>query len=284
MAMNFFSLPAEIRLQVYSELLVLPEPIVFEADSGPPSPPLFRSNRDGLCPALLRVNKQVYSEASSLLYSNNRFRFPDIFVSISSATNSAHIAPFLRQIGSQASLIRYICITIPAFLVFYDSQQDRVMFHEPHIKNLELIRDTCTSITTLELSVPPDPAKYAIDDWPLLAAEALDLLNTHLKAIPPLKEIVVNFQIHSDEDLSDDRMKKMRDRGWTVEVTKLPKKLWISIDDRFEFDDEDDCKAYDEEWQRREREREQEQEVRRWVEEYYRRRRDPYWKNDSDHD
>lgn len=55
--MNFFSLPKEIRLQLYSELLVLPEPIVFAAAYGPPSRPLFRSNRDGLCPALLQVNK-----------------------------------------------------------------------------------------------------------------------------------------------------------------------------------------------------------------------------------
>ncbi|KAH6700683.1 hypothetical protein BKA61DRAFT_207699 [Leptodontidium sp. MPI-SDFR-AT-0119] len=95
MTMNFFGLPKEIRLQLYSELLVLPEPIVFVAAYGPPSPPLFRSNRNGLCPALLQVNKQAHSEASSLLYSNT-----DIFTSRSSATDSAHIAPFLCQIGS----------------------------------------------------------------------------------------------------------------------------------------------------------------------------------------
>ncbi|KAH9204284.1 hypothetical protein DL95DRAFT_418370 [Leptodontidium sp. 2 PMI_412] len=182
MTMNFFGLPKEIRLQLYSELLVLPEPIVFVAAYGPPSPPLFRSNRNGLCPALL---------------------------------------------------------------------QDRATFHEAHIKNLELIRDTCTSITTLELSVPPDRANDVFDDLPI-AAETLDLLDTRLKAIPSLKETVVNFQIYSDEDLSDDRMKKIRDRGWTVEVTKLPKKVWISIDDQVEFDNEEDCEAYNEEWHRRE--------------------------------
>jgi hypothetical protein len=112
--MSFFGVPSEIRLKIYSELLVHSEPIVFVADDdGPPAPPLFRSKRDGLCPALLRVNKKVHSEASPLLYSNNRFRFPDIFTSTPSATNSPHIAPFLRQIGSQASLIRHICITFP---------------------------------------------------------------------------------------------------------------------------------------------------------------------------
>ncbi|TGJ86688.1 hypothetical protein E0Z10_g2014 [Xylaria hypoxylon] len=273
--MNFFGVPTEVRLQIYSELLVLPEPIVFGAGYGAPSPPLFRSNRGRLCPALLRVNKQVHSEASSLLYSNNRFRFPVIFTSMSFAINRAHIAPFLCQIGSQASLIRYICISIPAFPTFFTSPQDKATFREAHSNNLELIRDTCTSITTLELSVPPDHADDVFDDSPM-AAETLDLLDTHLKAITSLKEIIVNFQIYSDENLSDHQMKKIRDRRWSVEVTKIPKKVWISIDDRVEFDNEEHCDAYDEEWQRRESQREQEREDKEWTEEYYCRRRNPY--------
>jgi hypothetical protein len=65
--MNFFGFVTEIRLKIYSELLVLSEPIVFVADYGPPSPPLFRSKRDGLYPALLRVNKKAHREASPLL-------------------------------------------------------------------------------------------------------------------------------------------------------------------------------------------------------------------------
>jgi len=69
--MGLFDLPVEIRLKIYSELLVLPEPIV--ADYGPSLPPLFRSRRNGLYPAILRANRKVYGEASPLLYSNNRF-------------------------------------------------------------------------------------------------------------------------------------------------------------------------------------------------------------------
>jgi hypothetical protein len=76
MAMNFFGFHTEIRLKIYSELLVHSESIVFVADYGPPSPPLFWSKRDSLCPALLRVNKKVYSEASSLLYSNKPLLIP----------------------------------------------------------------------------------------------------------------------------------------------------------------------------------------------------------------
>ncbi|MCJ1257758.1 hypothetical protein MMC24_005584 [Lignoscripta atroalba] len=228
--MNFFGLATEIRLKIYSELLILSEPIVFVADYGPSSPPLLQSKRDSLYPALLRVNKKAHREASPLLYSNNRFQFPDVFTSTQDATDSAHIAPFLCQIGSQASLIRHICIAFPTF---DDYRHDRVRLHEAHIKNLELMRDTCTSITTLELLLPLDLVNYALSDS-LIAAGALDLLNTRFKTISPLKEIIVNFQVYGGEDLSDE-MKKVRDCGWTVEITKLPKKVWTSIDDRVEF-------------------------------------------------
>jgi hypothetical protein len=93
--------------------------------------------------------------------------------------------------------------------------------------------------------VPPHRANYAFDDSPIAAA-ALDLLDLRFKAILSLKEIIVNFQVYSEEDLSDNQM-KIRDRGWTVEVTKLPKKTWISINDRVKFDNEEDCDAYNEE-------------------------------------
>ncbi len=109
------------------------------------------------------------------------------------------------------------------------------------------------------------------------------MLDARFKAISSLKEIIVNFQVYSEEDLSDDRM-KMRDRGWTVEVTKLPKKIWISDNDQFEFDNEEEYNAYNDEQLLLDWQREQQEEDEWWTEEYYRRRRDPYSKNDSDYD
>jgi hypothetical protein len=77
--MGFMDVPTEIRLKIYSELLVLPEPIKFVAGFGPPSPPLFRPRWDRLCPAVLRVCRTVYDEAISLLYRSNRFQFPEVY-------------------------------------------------------------------------------------------------------------------------------------------------------------------------------------------------------------
>jgi hypothetical protein len=277
--MKFFEFATEIRLNIYSELLVLDETIVFVADYGPSSPPLFRSKGDGLCPALLRVSRRVHREAISLLYSNNRFRFPQVFTD-SRRTDSAHIAPFLGQIGSRASLIQHICITFPSF---DHSQPSTARLHKEHVENLELIRDTCTSIRTLELLVPPDHRSYALG-ISQIATEATDLLDTHFRTIASLKEININFEVYPGEDLDDDLTKKLRDYGWAVTTTKLPKKIWISNNDRIEFDNEEDCIAYDNEQSLLDLKREKEEEEELWREEYYRRRRDPYWKNDSDYD
>lgn len=140
--MNFSKIAIKIPLKIHSELLVHSGPINFVADFGPPSPPLFRRQRDGLCPAVLRVSRMIHRETIPLLYSSNCFRFPEVFT-IPSAPTSAHIGPFLDQIGSYARLIRYICIPFPTFDY---PQPDRVILHETHIENLELMRDTCTGI------------------------------------------------------------------------------------------------------------------------------------------
>ena len=210
--MHLFDIPCEIRLKIYSELLVLAEPIVFVYDHGPPSPPLFRSQRDGLCPALLRVNKRIYHEASTLLYSHNRFQFPVIFPSIKPETWGAHIAPFLHQIGSQASHIRHICIPFPGF---FHSRPGNPRFYEARINNLDLIRDTCTSIRTLELLISPDSANYTLT-VSSGAVQALDLLDTYFKNIPSLKGIVMQFEVWDPEDLSDDLTMKIHEYGWTT--------------------------------------------------------------------
>ncbi|KAI4859703.1 hypothetical protein F4820DRAFT_462268 [Hypoxylon rubiginosum] len=275
--MKFFEFATEIRLSIYSELLVLDETIDFAADHGPPSPPLFRSKRDGLCPALLRVSKQVHREATPLLYSNNRFWFPQVF---SGRTDIAHIAPFLGQIGSRASLIQHICITFPSF---DHSRLRTAELQKEHVENLELIRDTCTSIRTLELLVPPDDRSYALG-ISQIATEATDLLNTRFRTITSLRKVNINFEVYPGEDIDDDVMEKLRGYGWAVTTTKLPKKTWISCDDRVEFDNEEDCIAYDNEQFRLDMKREEERVEELWTEEYDRRRRDPYWKNDSDYD
>lgn len=123
---------------------------------------------------------------------------------------------------------------------------------------------------------------YAFND-PLFATKALDLLSTRFETISSLKKIIVNFQVYGSEDLSD-LTKMMHDRMWIVEITILPPKVWISNNERVEFDNKEDCEAYNNEQLVLDMQRERNQEDERWKEEYDRRRNDPYWKNDSDYD
>jgi hypothetical protein len=278
--MGLLDLPAELRLEIYSKLLILPEPIEFVADYGPSLPPLFRSGRDGLHPAILRTNRKMYGEASPLLYSNNRFQFPEVFSSAPLAPTHAHVAPFLTQIRLQARHIRRICIPFPTFNY---PVPETATLHQVHIDNLELIRKTCTDIETLELLIPTEHCNYALGDW-AVATDALNILDTHFRSIRSLKEIIINFEEYPECDPDDDLTKKLHDIGWTVTITRLPKRVWISNDDRVEFDNEEDCMAYDNEQFRWELELEEQREKEEWLEEYYRRRRDPHWKNDSDYD
>ena len=90
----------------------------------------------------------------------------------------------------------------------------------------------------------------------------MDSLDTRCKDIPSLKDIIVNFEVYNEEEENPDddlTKKKMRDYGWTVTTTKLPRKVWISNDeygDEVEFDNEEDWIEHIEEMERREADQE----------------------------
>ena len=278
--MGLSDIPAEMRLLILSELLVLAEPIHFRADFGPSLPSLLRPQKYGLCPAVLRVSKMMHEEGIPLLYSENRFCFPEVYVGMPSIAISAHIRPFLDQVGSCAELLRHICIPFPEFDY---RQRAKTALHHTHIENAELIGNTCTGLETLELLVAPEYDNYILGD-PEDAAESWDAMEACYNAIPSIHNIVVHFEIYPFEEPSDDITQRVQKCGWTVQITRLQAKKWYSDDGRVVFDNEDDCRAYDEEQFRWEWQAEEAAEEAWWIEEYHRRRRDPYWKNDSDYD
>ncbi|KAK5651180.1 hypothetical protein OQA88_12728 [Cercophora sp. LCS_1] len=78
--------------------------------------------KNGLCAALLRINKQVYHETSPLLPAENRFYFPQYNFT---APNSYYesflplyqtrplLIPFLTQLGDRTNLLQHISIRFP---------------------------------------------------------------------------------------------------------------------------------------------------------------------------
>ena len=88
------------------------------------------------CPVIL-ANKRAHHEATPLLYSRNRFRLDQGFLTL-----------FLDHIGPQnASFLRHIYIGFPAFHL------GSVTLKEDSIRTRERIRDNCTNLPTLETSL-----------------------------------------------------------------------------------------------------------------------------------
>ncbi|KAH6683895.1 hypothetical protein B0J14DRAFT_445250, partial [Halenospora varia] len=78
-ALPFLQLPREVRDQIYTYVLTIPEPIMLP-ESGLALPMFltldnFPSQR--LVPNLCLVNKQIQAEAAEILYSKNTFHFPN---------------------------------------------------------------------------------------------------------------------------------------------------------------------------------------------------------------
>lgn len=223
--MQLFDLPAEIRLKIYSELLLLEESIPLVLEYSTPLRAVRRRQRgDALWPALLRLNKQAHDEASPVLYSQNIFRFPNFWKNIRSK-EIIHTGVFLGQIGSNASLIRHISFPCPPNSVERDSSG---FFQLPagFIRNLEVIRDTCTSLSALQL-IMPMYVNIVFAEWPI-AANLLDLLAPHLKDIPSLESVIIDLLLFDkirNPNVDVNRgplLKNIRDRGWTVNVTYAP--------------------------------------------------------------
>jgi hypothetical protein len=222
MPLNFFSFPGEIRNKIYRELLVLSHPVGINVAtsfwySPYEIPPAAKLNTSGLCLALLYVSKRVYSEASSLFYSENCFMLSDLEFPLGYPLQSAIFTSFLDRIGRQnASFLHHLCIAFPAL---DDYHLGRIPLKEDSIRTLELIRLNCPNITTLETSLETTTAmEEAINalDSPRAATKVLALVDARFKAISSLKEVIVNVD---DEPPNDDLRKKIRDYAWTIKVT-----------------------------------------------------------------
>ena len=202
MSSNFFSLPRELRNMIYGPVLLQQEPI---------DPWHYCYRRGDLTPGLLRVNRAIHREASSLFYSQNRFDFTH--------SSSEHVASFLGQIGRvSADFIQHVCIDFPDFLPL---EPGDVTLKDDSICILANFRNGCASLSTLTTSLYSTNAmELRLDalDNPKLVTEALKLVNTHFRAISSLQQIIV--EVYEDGP-SDQIRRVMKSHGWTIRTTEV---------------------------------------------------------------
>ncbi|KAL8721129.1 MAG: hypothetical protein Q9181_007775 [Wetmoreana brouardii] len=201
MSSNFFSLPPEIRHQIYELVLLHQEPI---------DPWVKYNRRQELTPGLLRANKTVHRETSLLFYAQNRFDF----------TMGTHedVASFLGQIGRKnADYIRHIYANFPELL---NLDPGDVTLEDESVGILAKIQSSCANLRTLTTSLYSTNAiELNLDalDNPKVVTEALKLVNTYFRAISSLQEIIV--EVYEDGP-SDYIRKEMDCHGWTISTTK----------------------------------------------------------------
>ena len=197
---NFFSLPRELRDQIYKLVLL---------HQGPIDPCLDYYREQKLTPGLLRANKTVHREASLLFYAQNQFDFTTV--------TTEDVASFLKQIGrNNADDIRHIYIDFPKFLCLDPGD---VTLEDESVSILASIQSSCANLSTLTTSLySTNSMELRLDelDYPEVVTEALKLVDIHFRAISSLQEIIVEVY----EDSPSDHITKMETRGWKIKTTK----------------------------------------------------------------
>lgn len=204
MPANFLSLPSELRNNIYEQILVLQEPIPCQYSS------IWCSGLQSLTPSLLRANKTIHIEASTIFYGNNHFDF--------SMCTWRDMSSFFEQIGRHnASYILHICIKFPKF---YDLQLHDVHLETESVITLVKIYYYCTGLVTLTTSLDStNDMEVELDalDYPKIVEKALALVDALLRSILPLRKIIV--QVYEDGPSGHIR-RRMEDHGWTINTTK----------------------------------------------------------------
>jgi hypothetical protein len=202
LSVNFFSLPSELRNKIYEQLLVPQEPVACWIK------PCVLFQKEGLTPALLRVNKAVHSEASSILYAQNRFDF--------TFCNHETVTSFLERIGrNNASCVLNVRIDFPK-LHFLDFSDQHFTLDDGSVRILTKIQSVCTKLSTVTTTL------YTSTIPNTVVAKALELVDACFKAFPSLPEIIV--ELNEDEDMPDHPdstiQKEIKKYRWTISRTK----------------------------------------------------------------
>ncbi|ELR09274.1 hypothetical protein GMDG_03844 [Pseudogymnoascus destructans 20631-21] len=181
---NFLPLPRELRDKIYE---------------------LCLTHKKQLASRLLGVNRSVNHEASLVLYSNH-FNF--------TTTSNNHVTPFLETIGTNnAGNIQHIKINFPNFR---NLELGNVTIDEDDTRVLESIQRRCTSLkslTSFRCSTYDMEYKLRALHNPNIVIEALGLVNSRLRAMPSLQDIIVEV---FEDPPSDEIWEIMWNQGWTI--------------------------------------------------------------------
>lgn len=206
---TFFSLPFEVRISVYKLLLAVPHPLFLFHDGSRVQ--TFAPNKPRLWLALLYSSRQLHAEARAVVYASNSFALLD-----RTPQQLELLEAFLDGIGpTNAGFLSQLGINFPV-VESMDESSGVVELREDNIRSLDLIREKCTNLKTLETMVYslssnglPKPDG---NELPFIR-KALSGVDAQLRTIGSLRRIIVKVYGHAT---SPSEIKIMEKLGWEV--------------------------------------------------------------------
>ena len=185
------------------------------------------------------MNKTIHREASSLFYSQNHFDL--------TAGTPEQVALFFTRIGKKnADFIRHVLVKFPEIL---RGEPDEVILDNDDVGILAKIQSSCANVTTLTISpCSTDAMMTMIEEQkdPKVITEALELVNTHFRAISSLQEIIIEMH---EKGPGDHIQKEMERCEWKIRILQCAEMevgedletYWTDReDDTHNYDDDDD--------------------------------------------
>lgn len=208
--LNFFDLPRQTRDQIYEQVLAIAHPLYMFQDPGPAQVGAFAPDIPPCWLVLLYTNRQIHREASTFLYEANKFTLSD-----DTRRHSDLLKAFLNCIGPMsAGSLAHVYIKFPTVAVIEIRDGFSKFGDEDELQSLRLLREECTSLSTLEMLVSSrGSTRLDRGGDSRFARETLSQIDLQLKEIPSLKRIVV--RVFSGRPISS-VMESLQSHGWAV--------------------------------------------------------------------
>lgn len=204
---NFLALPIKVRDKIYKRVLFVPHPLYLFQEPGS-RVECFAPDRPVRWLALLYTNRQIYREASAVLYGVNQFHLMG-----TTKQQVGLLQSFLDCIGpTNAASLSHLCINFPVAESVH-SQPGSLKLMDDSLQALKILQDTCSNLLTLDTLVHSENCSVFKEKEDLLQ-EALSLIDAQFRAISSLESIIVRFVVFGVPSTSEKSF--MEGLGWKV--------------------------------------------------------------------
>jgi hypothetical protein len=184
---GFFSLPIEIRNDIYKRILVLPHPIHLFQDPGC-AVQSFLPEKPYEWLALLYTNRQISEEARAVLYGSNKFSFEEVE---SWKPQGSLLNSFLSCIGSVgAGSLSSLSMNFPATEQI-EGRSGEIEIRDDSLQSLRLLQNKCIKLNTLEILIFSKKTSRLITEDQTFARGVFLEINAQLRRINSLNNIIL---------------------------------------------------------------------------------------------